>query len=113
MFEKCKRCKYRREIQSVRKYNFCKLIGKSFSGNEPDSFFCCENHQHRLEAQPGRRSRWSGCGRGVINASRIATHAFKMKLPDAGSAKMGTAISQCIDTAHPAAAPSPRRRGRN
>ena len=52
MFEKCKRCKYRREIQSVRKYNFCKLIGKSFSGNEPDSFFCCEKHHNRLEAQP-------------------------------------------------------------
>lgn len=40
--EKCKNCEYRKIIDYIRPYNFCKKLNVSFSGGEPKSFFKCE-----------------------------------------------------------------------
>lgn len=39
--EECKSCKYRKIIDYIRPYNFCKKMNRSFGGGEPVTFFTC------------------------------------------------------------------------
>lgn len=46
--EKCKNCEYRKIINYIRPYNFCKKLNVSFSGGEPKSFFKCEKNETKI-----------------------------------------------------------------